>query len=248
MSDLMLEKLRPEVSEKVKPFFEEVLVGYREGIHSIHVTGSAITDDFDPKASDINSIFVLNEMDVKFLELIAPRGKKYRKSRIAAPLIMTPSYIEDSLDVFPIEFLNFSLIHETVYGEDILSGLEIGHGDLRIQCEREIKAKLIGLRQGYLASMGEPKPLAEGLIGAITAHIPLFRGVIRLFGATPPVAWDDVLFKLEQVTGVNCDIFKKVLAEKREKAKLSLTELNTLFEDYYATAERLGKKVNEIKG
>ncbi len=247
MSDLVLDKLNEEISKAVRPFFEEVLVGYRENVHSIHVAGSAVTPDFNPKTSDINSIFVLNEMDIKFLEVIAPRGKKYRKQRIAAPLIMTPSYIKKSLDVFPLEFLNFKLIHETVYGEDILKDLDIKHSDLRYQCEREIKVKLIGLRQGYLASMGEAKDITEGLVGAITAHMPLFRGIISLFGKTPPVAWDDVLGKLQQVSDVNCDVYRKVLDEKRQREKLPLTELNTLFEDYYAATEKLGKVVDEVK-
>jgi hypothetical protein len=247
MSELVLDKLNDEISKAVRPFFAEVLAGYRENVHSIHVTGSAVTPDFIPKTSDINSIFVLNEMDLKFLEVLAPRGKKYRKHKIAAPLIMTPSYIKKSLDVFPLEFLNFKLIHETVYGEDILNELEIKHGDLRHQCERELKVKLIGLRQGYLAGMGDAKAITEGLVGAITAHMPLFRGIISLFGKTPPVAWDDVLGKLQQVSDVNCDVFRKVLDEKRQRKKLTLTELNTLFEDYYAATEKLGKVVDEVK-
>lgn len=247
MPELVLDKLRPEVSKNIKPFFEDVLAGYAENIHSIHVTGSSVTGDFNPKTSDMNSIFVLNEMDLKFLEVLAPKGKKYRKHRVAAPLIMTPRYIQKSLDVFPIEFLNFKLIHETVYGEDILSDIEIRHGDLRHQCERELKVKLIGLRQGYLASMGDTKTLTEGLVGAITAHIPLLRGIIMLLGKTPPIEWDEVLRKLQQVTAVDCGVLKKVLDEKRQRAKLSIQELNALFEDYYAATEKLQKVVDEIK-
>lgn len=247
MAELALDRLRPEVSKDLKPFLEEVLSGYAENIHSIHVIGSSITPDFNPRTSDINSIFVLKQMDLKFLEVLAPKGKKYKKQRIAAPLLMTPDYISKSLDVFPIEFLNFKLIHETVYGEDVLGELDILHGDLRNQCEREIKVKLIGLRQGYLSSMGDAKTITEGLVGAITANTPLFRGIIRLFGKAPPVGWDDVLAKLEQVTAVDCGVFRRVLDEKRRREKLSLSELNTLFEDYYAATEKLGKIVDGIQ-
>lgn len=247
MTDLALDKLRPEVSEKARPFFEEVLVGYRGNIHSIHVTGRAVTDDFDPKTSDINSIIVLDEMDLKFLELLAPRGKKYRKQKVSAPLIMTPKYISSSLDVFPIEFLNFKLMHETVYGEDILEELEIQHGDLRHQCEREIKSKLIALRQGYLSSMGDAKAIAEGLVDAITAHMRLFRGIIAVLGKTPPATWNEVLDKLGQVTAVDCSVYRQVLDEKRKREKLPLTRLNTLFEEYYSATEKLGKVLDEIQ-
>ncbi|MFQ5901297.1 MAG: hypothetical protein ACE5IH_07055, partial [Thermodesulfobacteriota bacterium] len=151
MSNFKLERLNTVAREKIRPFLEEITGNYRERIDSIYVTGTAVTDDFDTGRSDVNSIFVLKEMDFKFLELVAPLGKKYGKQRVAAPLIMTPEYIKRSIDVFPVEFMNFKLIHAAVFGDDILEGIEIKMTDLRYQCERELKVKLIGLRQGYIS-------------------------------------------------------------------------------------------------
>lgn len=247
MVNFTLEKLKPVVSEKIKPFLEEILSKYREKIHSIHVTGTAITDDFDIKSSDVNSIFILKEMDLKFLELIAPLGKKYGKHKVAAPLTMTPEYIKRSLDVFPIEFLNFKLIHATVFGDDILENIEINRMDLRHQCEREIKSKLIWLRQGYISSLGNRKILTEGFVNSISGYIPLFRGIIVLLGKEPPIRQNEVITALSEAANINTDVFARVLKEKREKIKLSIEELNTIFEDYYAATERLGKIVDEIK-
>ncbi len=247
MSELNLEKLKPVAAKKIKPFLDEILNKYQERMHSIHVTGTAITDDFDEKVSDVNSVVVLKEMDLRFLELIAPLGKKYGKNKVAAPLIMTPEYINNSLDVFPIEFLNFQLIHSTVFGEDILKDIEINRMDLRHQCERELKGKLIWLRQGYISSLGNRKMLTEGFIDSITGYIPLFRGIIFLFDKTPPVRQSEVLTALSEAANINTDIFSKVLREKHERIKLSIDELNTIFEDYYTATEKLGETVDEIK-
>jgi len=148
MNDL---NIKDEALTKFKPFLDIVLDKYKDKIHSIHITGSALTDDFSSGASDINSIIVLNKMDLKFLEDFAPLGKKFGKKQISSPLIMTPDYITSSLDVFPVEFLTIKLLHKTVFGEDIFNDLEINSSDLRYQCERELKVKLIGLRQGYLS-------------------------------------------------------------------------------------------------
>ena len=247
MPDLTLDKLKPGAVKKVKPFLNEILSGYRERIHSIHITGTAITDDFNEKISDVNSVVVLKEMDLKFLELLAPRGKKYGRHKVAAPLIMTPEYIHSSLDVFPIEFLNFRLIHSTVFGEDILEDLVIDRMDLRRQCERDLKTKLIWLRQGYISSQGNKKLLTEGFVTSITGYIPLFRGIIHLFGKIPPVGQSDVITALAAESHVNTDVFAKVLREKHEKTKFSIDELNTVFGNYYAATEKLGKIVDEIK-
>ncbi len=247
MSDLTLEKLKPAAAKKIRPFLDELLTSYRDQIHSIHITGTAITDDFDERISDLNSVVVLKEMDLKFLELLAPLGKKYGKTRVAAPLIMTPQYIESSLDVFPIEFLNFKLFHATVFGEDILRDLVIDRMDLRYQCERELKTKLIWLRQGYISSQGNRKLLTEGFVTSITGYIPLFRGIIHLFGKVPPARQSDVITALAAESDVNTDAFAKVLKEKHTKIKLSIDTLNTIFEDYYYATEKLGRIVDEIR-
>ncbi|GBD96030.1 MAG TPA: hypothetical protein ENG83_15255 [Nitrospirae bacterium] len=247
MPDLTLEKLKPVAAKKIKPFLEEILVKYQEKIHSIHVTGTAVTDDFNEKISDVNSIFVLKKMDLKFLELIAPLGKKYGKHKVAAPLIMTPDYIKTSLDVFPIEFLNFRLIHLTVFGEDILENLEINRMDLRHQCERELKAKLIQLRQGYISSQGNRKILTEGFVSSIAGYIPLFRGIISLFGKEPPVRQSEVITALSEAVNTDTGVFTKILKVKHGKISLSIEELNTIFEDYYTATEKIGKIIDEIK-
>ena len=247
MPDLNLDKLKPIAAKKIKPFIDEILDKYSDKIHSIHVTGTAITDDFNEKTSDVNSLFVLKKMDLKFLELIAPLGKKYGKNRVAAPLIMTPEYIKRSLDVFPIEFLNFKLVHSTVFGEDILGDIEINRLDLRHQCERELKTKLIWLRQGYISSFGNRKTLTEGFVHSITDYIPLFRGIIVLFGKEPPLRQSEVITALSEAVDINTDIFAKVLKAKHDKIKLSIDELNTIFEDYYEVTEKIGKTVDAIK-
>ncbi len=245
MSGMDLTGLNEKAAERIRPFFEEVLSGYREKIHSIHVTGTAITDDFNLKRSDVNSVFVLNKMDLKFLELLAPLGKKYGRHRVAAPLIMTEEYIKGSLDVFPIEFLNFRLIHKTVYGEDVFKDIEIDRNDLRHQCERELKSKLIWLRQGYISSQGDRKLLTEGFVSSISAYIPLFRGMITLLGKEPPTRQADVVRSLSEATGINTDVFAKVLGDKNKKVKHSIDELNTIFENYYAATEALVRIADE---
>ncbi len=243
---LALEQLKLPAAEKMKPFLNEILSTSHGSIHSIYVTGTSITDDFHEKFSDVNSIIVLKEMDMKFLDLLVTLGKKYSKHRIAAPLIMTPAYIEKSLDVFPVEFLSFKLIHSTAFGEDIFSNLEIHRMDLRRQCERELKVNLIALRQGYVSSLGDRKILTEGLAKSITGHMPRFRGVITLLNQQPPVKQAEVIRVLSETAHLNNDVFTRVLRLKHEKTKLSSEELHSIFENYYAATEKLEKIIDEI--
>ncbi len=243
MNDL---NLNDEVKARFKPFLDEILSSCKENIHSVHITGSALTEDFNPKISDINSILVFKKMDLKFLEVLAPLGKRYGKKRVAAPLIMTPEYVENSLDVFPIEFLNIKILHQTVFGEDIFKNLEIKISDLRSQCERELKVKLIGLRQGYISSLGNRKVLTEGFVNSFAGYIPLFRGIVVLLGREAPEKNEDVLSTLQETTGVDTSVFKTILKQKKEREKLSMDQLNSIFEDYYKAIDKLGDITDEI--
>jgi hypothetical protein len=240
-------KLNDAAAERFKPFQDEILKSHEHHIHSITITGSSLTDDFDHEKSDVNSVLVLHKMDLGFLEVLASLGKTYGKKGMSAPLIMTPEYVLRSLDVFPMEFLNIKLLHETLYGEDLFQNLEIDRKDLRLQCERELKVRLIGLRQGYISSMGDAKILSDLFFNTISGYIPLFRGIILLFGQEPPLRNQDVLQVIEDVSGVNTQVFETVLKQKRQKTKMAITHLNAIFKDCYAAVEKLGDITDGIE-
>jgi len=65
VTSLNLAKLHPKAAERIQPFFEQILSGHQAKIHSLVVTGSAITEDFDSKKSDVNSLIVLKDMDLE---------------------------------------------------------------------------------------------------------------------------------------------------------------------------------------
>ena len=93
---------------------------------------------------------------------------------------MTPAYIDRSRDVFGIELLDFQLCHHTVLGDDPFAALSFAKVDVRLQCERELKASLIRLRQGYLAAGGNVLLVRDVLIAAVKALAPLLRAMLWL--------------------------------------------------------------------
>ncbi len=238
--------LVPAVADKIAPMLGDLLGAHASNIHSIHITGSAVIADYHEKLSDINSLVVLHNMDLRFVTFLAPLGGKYGKKRIAAPIVMTPEYIRKSLDAFPIEFLDFKLIHRTVYGPDILKDLEIARSPLRLQAEREIKTKLIGLRQGYISSLGKKEHLSSVLVRSFTGSMALFRAIISLLGKEPPVARAEVIAAFGTATRIDTAPFTNLLRLKTGQIKLSEHELRTLFERYYNALESTGTMIDGL--
>lgn len=233
-------------ANKIRPFFEEVMQCCPEKVHSVYVTGSAVTPDFRESTSDVNSLIVLNDLHFEFFKFLAPLGKKFKSKGVAAPLVMTPSYIQDSLDVFPMEFLELRLIHKTALGPDIVQNLEIDPVLLRLQCEREIKTRLIGLWNGYISSTGETDMIAQLLYRSIKGCMPLFRSIVFLLGKLPPIKKMDVIGAISDNTGIDKDILIKALLLKESPIK-NREELLSLFERYYGNLETVAGMVNALQ-
>ena len=242
---LRLERVSPAVRAKAAPFLEELAKLAGPDLHSLHLVGSAVTPDWSADRSDINTLLVLREMDLAVLESIAPLGKRFKGTGIAPPLVMDQGYVSSSLDVFPMEFLEMRLIHETVLGEDILATIKIDRGDLRHQCEREIKSRLVGLRQGYLRALGEPKALTEALVRFLSGYQPLARGILVLLGQEPPLRRAEAFAALAAVVGPEAGVFVEMLAVKEGRSKPDAAGVRDLFERCHKATERLGRIIDE---
>ncbi len=214
MGDANIQEINPRACGIVSAFAEEILSSLKDQVISISATGSCITGDYVHGLSDINTVLVLRDMDPSFLDCLSLLGKRYGKKRLRAPLIMTPEYIERSLDVFPIELLDIKLIHKTVHGPDLFSDLSINKSLLRLQCERDLKAKLIQLHQGYISCMGTGKGLRALLLGALPTFFPLFRAMLSMvqISRAPAIRKDDVLADMGSSFGVSTDIFRDIRA------------------------------------
>lgn len=241
-----LERLNPAVRAKAAEFFAELVKITGPHLHSLHLVGSAATPDWVAGRSDINTLLVLREIDLSVLEAIAPLGKRYHGAGIAPPLVMDPGYIDRSLDVFPMEFLELRFIHQTVIGEDLLAGLSIEPGDLRRQCEREVKSRILGLRQAYLRSRGEPRALTEALVLLLTGYQPLARGLLVLLGKEPPRRRAEVFAALAAAAGSEAVVFTEILAVKEGREKPDAGRARALFERAHQATERLGRIVDEL--
>jgi hypothetical protein len=247
MTCLLIEDLSPKLQEKISPFFHEILQNSAPNIHSIHLVGRVLTGDYPEQAPEIDSVIVLKKMDLAFLDVLTPLGQKYRQQGIAAPLIMDPAYLRSSVDVFPLEFLNFKLLHRTIYGEDLLAGLAINKEELRYQCEREIKGKLIWLHRIYLSALGDRKVLAADIVRHFGGYLPLFRGILYLMGQDPPPALKAALDLLFQRTGAETEVYEEIYAIKQNLAKPSKEELTAIFERFYRATEKLAEVVDGLQ-
>lgn len=248
MEEIKLSNIPEQTKNIIEPFFRDVLSQCNDDVISICLTGSVVTKDFNPKHSDINTLLVVKEVKIPFFDFISSLGKRYSKKRIRAPLIMTRDYIGRTLDVFPLEFLEMKLIHQLIYGVDVLKGIPIEKKDVRLQCERELKGKLENLCQCYIKAMGDKTTLMELFFGSLSGYFPVFRGILFLYDKNIPREKGDVLCALKESCNMEIDTFIKLLSMKSKNMRPSLEELKEIFKDMYHELDVITHKIDEYGG
>jgi hypothetical protein len=248
MADLVnLERLPVAVRELVTPYAKEMLELLGENIKSIVVFGSAIGRDFVPKKSNVNLLIVCESVGItdlrKSLKLVA----QGRKKGIVAPLFLTETHMKTSSDVFPIEFLDMRDFHVVIYGTEVFDSLDIHTENLRLECEEQLKGKLIRLRQAYLEIGTNPKLMESVLVESLTSLIPVFRSILRLKNEMPPMEKEGVIEAVANGFPVEKSPLIEILAAKRGRTKISKDLLEGLFGRYVVELEKLAIAVDRLK-
>lgn len=162
-------------------------------LRSIVAYGSALGPHFRPGVSDYNILVVADPVDLPLLERLATFAGKWRKRRISAPIVVEPVFIRTALDSWPLEFLSMAASYRVLLGDDPLAGITFQPEHIRLQCEREIRSKLLLLRRAYIESGGAPKHLKQALDRGWPALMAIFRGLVYLKGgpwqAEGELAW-----------------------------------------------------------
>src|SRR4030065_169202 len=65
MDDLKLSNLPAHVQTVIEPFLKDILAKCKEDIISIYIIGSAVTKDFHPNYSDINTVIVVKDIKIE---------------------------------------------------------------------------------------------------------------------------------------------------------------------------------------
>ena len=245
--NLKLDALPNQVRDSIKDFSEKLTSELSANLQSITVVGSSLTEDFRPGQSDINTVLVIDKQTLTLLNAIASLAKPMRKKRISPPLLMTESYIEQSLDVFGVEFLDFQLTHQTILGDDPFEALTFDKKDVRLQCERELKAMLIRLRQGYIASAANKKLVRDVLIATAKGLAPFLRAMLWLKDIERPAKAESSFSKAAELFSVNLESLETARNWQNQNARLSGIEIENAFESVYTTVEQLSLIVDKLE-
>jgi hypothetical protein len=177
-----IERVVAPMRERVGSYARLIQELFGESGKALTVFGAVLIDGFNVDRDTVRSVLVVERIELSLLRRLADRGAKLGKTGVAAPLIMTPDHIRTSLDTFPLELMEIQQQHVTLFGQDYFNELTFENVHVRLQCERELKRILIGMRQGLLASAGRERLVPMMGKDAADDLVRTLRGLLWLKG------------------------------------------------------------------
>jgi len=240
-----------KIPKNPNEIFQDITKDYQEAfgndLISIILYGSGASGEYVPKKSDFNFLIVLSEEGIDTLERSFKVVSKWRNRNVSIPLFLTKDYVESSLDSFPVEFLNMKMNYTLVFGQDVLSDLSFDKGHLRVQCERELKAKLLQLRQGYLDTSQAARNMQSLVSRSIPAFIAVFRALLHLKDIEVPAHKDSLVLRTCEEFHLDNKLFSTLLSLKNKEKKTPKQEMDSLLHSYIREIRHLSSLVDNME-
>ena len=230
--------------EIVDAFVKRVREAGGANVESVILFGSAVAGDFHEGLSNLNLLCVLRDSSFQSLEALAPAAKWWDKHKQPPPLCMTRNEIERSTDVFTIELLDMQKHHRVLFGQDVLSGLQIPMDLHRVQVEYELREKLLLLRQHVLMESESDGRLWELILRSAPSFATLFRHALIALGDGSYGTRREAVKALSQRLGFSSSALLQVLDVREKQLQRKGLDVRELAARYLAEVEKVTAAVD----
>ncbi|PYP91170.1 MAG: hypothetical protein DMG65_08830 [Candidatus Angelobacter sp. Gp1-AA117] len=234
------------MEEQLTELVERLKTAASGNLEAVVLYGSAVSSDHHVEFSDLNLLCVLREVSAQTLAGLAPAIHWWMEKKHPAPLIFSRTELEQSADVFAIEFLDMKQQHRILYGTDLLQHLQVSLRHHRTQVERELRTKLLLLRQHYLASSGDEHKIRHLMLSSVTNFLTLFRHALITMGEAPPASKREAVRYLGEKLGFDSSPFWELLDIREQRAKADTIDVQNTFSRYLKGIEAVIQTVDAL--
>jgi len=207
-----------------------------EKLRSVVLYGPAVRGEVVTGPRELALLILLADLEPDTLTAAGPALSKWVGRDLPVPRLFSPSTLSEATDVFPIELSDVAERHVLVHGRDPFESMpEIDGEHLRLQCERELREKLMRLEEAFALSRGKEADLRRLLAGSFPAFAMIFRGCLRLHGDPVPADGVAAAASFCQRAGIDPEPFAAV--ERLRRGDRAVTAAS-LFPRYHAAIAR----------
>jgi hypothetical protein len=230
------------IDPKLDEFVLKLKAAAADNLKAVILYGSAATEEFHSKHSDLNILCVVDQADAAHLEALhgPVEGWIHRGQR--APLVFTVDELRRSADIFTIELLDMKSRHRILYGTNVLAEISVPLQYHSIQVERELRTDWLRLRQAILAAPKKPKVYLELMVSSFSAFAALFRHALLALGEAPPETKREAIDRIAQFSGADPGGFHTILGVREGKLKERDIDADKTLNQYFSFVEAVTEK------
>ena len=225
------------IDSKLDELVQKLKTAAGQNLKSVILYGSAATEEFHAKHSDLNVLCVVERAGAAQLEALHGAVEWWTRRDQRAPLVFTLEELRRSADIFAIELLDMKSRHRVLHGENVLTGLEVPLNFHSMQVERELRTNWLRLREAILAAPKRPKVYLEIMNASFSSLAALFRHALIALGEPAPETKREAIERIAQFAGADPAGFHVILGIREGKLKERDMDPETAMNQYFAFVE-----------
>lgn len=230
------------IDSKLEELVQKLKAAAADNLKAVILYGSAASDEFHGKHSDLNILCVVRQAGAAQLEALHGPVEWWIRRDQRAPLVFTLEELRNSADIFTIELLDMKSRHRILYGENVLAEIPVPLRYHSIQVERELRADWLRLRQAILAAPKKPKVYVEIMVSSFSAFAALFRHALIALGEAPAQTKREAVDRIAQFAGADPAGFHTILGIREGKLRGRDIDVEKTLNQYFALVEAVTDK------
>lgn len=193
----------------------------QERLISVFMYGSKVKYSQELVKTDMNVMVIVKNLSGNDIRACSEIVNKWMKAKNPIPVFMDMEEWFHSSDVYAMEYADIKAEHRILYGEDLISDLNVDPDNIRFQCEQETKNLLMRFRQFYLENAHSPKRLKDSFVPLAKTCNAIFKAILRVKFTDIPSEKEDIIKKLAEISGLEASTYTKLLGYKRKQCKMN---------------------------
>ena len=231
------------MENKLSEFTERLKVAGANNVSAVVLYGSAVTEEFVAKHSDLNILCILEQVGARELARLHPVAEWWVRQGNSVPVIFTMDELRQAADIFAIEMLDMKHRHRMLFGADFLQDFPVSLELHRLQVERELRNYWMRLRQSVLLAPAKRKARLGIMLASVSAFCALYRHALIALGHPMPATKREAVSAIAALTGANPSAVDSILDLREGKRKDKEIAADSTLEMYLEFVEVVTKQV-----
>jgi hypothetical protein len=230
------------IDHKLDELVQKLKAAAADNLKAVILYGSAATEEFHSKHSNLNILCLVNQADAAHLEALHGPVEWWIRRGQRPPLVFTLDELRRSADIFTIELLDMKSRHRILFGENMLAEISVPLQYHSIQVERELRTDWLRLRQAILAAPKKQKVYLELMVSSFSAFSALFRHALLALGEAPAETKREAIDRIAKFAGADPAGFQTILSLREGKLSDRDIDIAKTLNQYFAFVEAVTEK------